>query len=44
MKPWEFAFDQPLEVEMLESALQGDTRCTFRIALPKEVLEKVETS
>ncbi len=42
VKPWEIAFDQPLDVEMLESALQGDMRCTFRIPLPKEVLEKLE--
>ena len=44
VKPWEIAFDQPLEVEMLESALQGDMKCTFRIPLPKEVLEKIGTS
>jgi len=42
VKPWEIAFDQPLEYEMLESALQGDTRCTFKIPIPKEVLEKLE--
>jgi hypothetical protein len=41
VKPWEIAFDQPLEVEMLESALNGDMKCTFKIPLPKEVLEKV---
>jgi len=44
VKPWEIAFDQPLEVEMLESALQGDMKCTFRIPLPKEVLKKIESS
>lgn len=42
VKPWEIAFDQPLEYEMLESALQGDIRCTFKIPIPKEVLEKVD--
>ncbi|MFW9955569.1 MAG: hypothetical protein ACFFD3_13550 [Candidatus Thorarchaeota archaeon] len=41
-RPWEFAFDQPLEIEMLESALKGDERCTFRIPIPKDVLEKIQ--
>ena len=43
VKPWEFAFDQMLEVEILESALKGDSLCTFKIPLPKEVVEKTET-
>lgn len=42
VRPWEIAFDQPLEVEMLESALKGNTRCTFKIPIPREVLEKLE--
>jgi hypothetical protein len=42
VRPWEIAFDRPLEVEMLESALKGNTRCTFRIPIPREVLEKLE--
>jgi hypothetical protein len=42
VRPWEIAFDQPLKVEMLESALQGDPRCTFRIPIPKEVMEGLD--
>jgi len=41
VKPWEIAFDQPLEYEMLESALQGDERCTFKIPIPEEFLKKL---
>ena len=28
-------FDEPVEVELLESALKGDTRCRFAIKIPK---------
>ena len=42
VKPWEIAFDQPLQVEMLESVLQGDLRCTFRIPIPKEIMEGLD--
>ena len=41
VKPWEIAFDQQLEYEMLESVLQGDSRCTFRIRIPRNELERV---
>jgi hypothetical protein len=34
-KPWEIIFRQTLEVEVLESALQGDMRCRFAIHLPE---------
>lgn len=42
VRPWEIAFDQPLEVEMVASVLQGDDRCTFKIPIPKDVLEKIK--
>ncbi len=33
-KPWEVIFGQPLQADVLESALQGDMRCRFAIHLP----------
>ncbi len=33
-KPWEAALGQKIRVEVLESVLQGDTRCRFAIHLP----------
>lgn len=36
-KSWEIIFRQELEVEVLESALQGDMRCRFAIRLPDHV-------
>lgn len=41
-QPWEVALDQPLEVEILKSALKGDLECKFAIKLPKDVVEKAE--
>ena len=35
--PWEAALDQPLEYEMIKSALKGDDECTFVIQLPEDV-------
>jgi len=35
--PWEAALDQPLEYEMVKSALKGDTECSFVIQLPEDV-------
>ena len=34
-KPWEGALGQRVEVEVLESVLQGDDRCRFAIHLPE---------
>jgi hypothetical protein len=34
-KPWEVIYGQPIEAEVLESVLQGDTRCRFAIHLPE---------
>jgi hypothetical protein len=36
-KPWEVIFGRPLEVQVLESVLRGDSRCRFAIHLPPEV-------
>jgi hypothetical protein len=36
--PWEAALDQPLETEMVKSALKGDLECSFIIHLPKKVV------
>jgi hypothetical protein len=35
-KPWEGALGQKIQVEVLESVLQGDARCRFAIHLPDE--------
>ncbi len=34
-KMWEVIFDQPLEADVLESSLKGNTRCRFAIHLPQ---------
>jgi hypothetical protein len=34
-KPWEIIFGRTLQVEVLESVLQGDLRCRFAIHLPE---------
>jgi hypothetical protein len=36
-KPWEVALGQKVRVDVLESALQGDTRCRFAIHLPSGI-------
>jgi hypothetical protein len=36
-RPWEVVFGQPLQADVLESALQGDLRCRFAIHLPEQV-------
>lgn len=33
-RKWELIFEQPLQVEVVESILQGDERCRFAIYLP----------
>lgn len=35
-KPWEVIFGQTLQVEVLETVLQGDARCRFAIHLPEK--------
>ena len=36
-QPWEAALDQPLEYDMVKSALKGDLECSFVIHLPEDV-------
>lgn len=36
-KPWEGALGQKIQVDVLESVLQGDERCRFAIHLPEDV-------
>jgi hypothetical protein len=38
-KPFEVIFEQPLKVEVLESAIMGDDRCRFAIYLPDEAFK-----
>jgi len=35
---WEAALDQPLEVDMIKSALKGDLECSFKIHLPDDIV------
>jgi hypothetical protein len=37
-KPWEVIFGRSLEADVLESVLQGDSRCRFAIHLPMEAI------
>jgi len=37
-KPWQVALGRPVDVEVLESVLRGDSRCRFVIHLPLEVI------
>lgn len=34
---WEIVFDQPVEVDILESLLKGDPICKFAVHIPKDV-------
>ncbi len=36
-KPWEVIFGQTLKVDVLESALKGDSRCRFAVHLPEDL-------
>jgi len=40
-KGWEVIFDQPLQVDVLESVLKGDLRCRFAIHLPEQFVQGV---
>jgi hypothetical protein len=35
--PFDVIFDEPVKIELLESALKGDMRCRFAITIPKSV-------
>lgn len=37
-KPWEVIFERPLKVEVLETVLNGGSRCRFAIHLPPEAV------
>ncbi len=39
-RPFEIAFDAPLEVKVLKSALWGDSVCQFAVKIPDDLLEK----
>jgi hypothetical protein len=39
-KSWEVIFEQPLQVDVLESVLKGDMRCRFAIHLPDKLIER----
>ncbi|MCK4637032.1 MAG: hypothetical protein KAT49_04045 [Methanomicrobia archaeon] len=39
---WEIVLDQPVQVEVVESILKGDSVCTFAIHLPQEVVGEDE--
>ncbi|MCK4941347.1 hypothetical protein KAS45_04575, partial [candidate division WOR-3 bacterium] len=37
---WEIVFDEPVQVDVLESILMGDSICKFAVHIPKSVLDK----
>jgi hypothetical protein len=37
-RPWEVIFDQPVETEVKETVLKGDTACRFIVNIPKKYL------
>lgn len=39
---WDVILDQSVEVEVVESILDGDSRCLFAIYLPEEIVKKTE--
>lgn len=39
---WDVILDQPIEVNVVETILDGDPRCLFAIHLPEEVVKKAE--
>ena len=39
---WDVILDQPVNVEVVETILDGDPRCLFAIHLPEEVIKKAE--
>ena len=40
-KPWEVIFGHPLQAQVLESVLRGDSRCRFAVYLPEETVPLV---
>jgi hypothetical protein len=41
---WEIVLDQPIEVEVVKSILNGDLMCEFAVHLPRDVVEAAEKS
>jgi hypothetical protein len=41
---WEIVLDQPIEVEVVKSILNGDLICEFAVHLPRDVVEAAEKS
>ncbi|NHJ40159.1 MAG: hypothetical protein FK731_09020 [Asgard group archaeon] len=39
---WDVILDQPVEVDTIETIIDGDSRCLFAIHLPDEVVKKAE--
>lgn len=39
---WDVILDQPVNVEVLETILDGDSRCLFAIHLPEEVVKQAD--
>ncbi len=39
---WDVILDQTVEFEVLETILDGDSRCLFAIHLPEEVVKQAE--
>ncbi|MCU0852493.1 MAG: hypothetical protein MUC90_04455 [Thermoplasmata archaeon] len=37
-RPWDVIFDEPVEIDVLESVLQGDPVCRFAIHVPEKAL------
>ena len=43
-KSWEVIFEQPLEAEIVQTALKGDPWCKIAIYLPEEALADPDSS
>lgn len=41
---WEIVFDEPVQVDVLESLLMGDSICKFAVHIPKSVLNKSDNN
>jgi hypothetical protein len=41
---WEIVFDQPVQVDILESLLMGDSSCKFVVHIPASVLGELDDS
>jgi hypothetical protein len=37
--PFDVIFDHPVEIELLESVLEGDSRCRFAVTIPKDKMK-----